>query len=177
MDIRIFVYALLGLSAAAYFLPVENLTKTNVDKDIPLVVFEEPLMYTLDEVGVSRVVQSSHAVRYKNRDEMFNADIILKNRAEKKTFDLEKLKAKTIIKKGDDFTLLKDVNYKRDNFVNLDTQEMYYNLKTRIAYNNIPYEGTYNKHYLKGTKLYLEGNKSLIKSKDVHFEIDMKNKK
>lgn len=177
MGINVFLNALLVLAVGAYFIPVENKISINDSKDIPLVVFEEPLMYTLDNVSVSRVVQASHAVRYKNRDELLNADIILKNEDPKKGFKLEKLKAKVVIKKGDSFILKKDVKYQRDDFINLDTNELNYNFKTKIAYNNVPYDGIYYNHTIKGTKLYLDANKSSMKSKNVHFVIDMKNKK
>lgn len=177
MGINVFLSSLLAISVGVYFIPVENVVKITDNKDIPLVVFEEPLMYTLDESSVSRVVQSSHAVRYENRDEMINANVILKNKDPKKKFDAENLKAEIIIKKGDIFTLKKGVEYKRDDFIDLTTDELFYNLDTKVAYNEVPYEGNYFDHYIKGKKLYLDANKNSMKSKDVHFEIDMKNKK
>ena len=176
MDIKVFTYILLALSIGAYFIPVENLASKNASKDIPLVIFEEPLMYTLDESNINRIIQASHAVRYKNRDEMFNADIILKNKDPEQDFISEKLKADIIIKKGDVFSLIDNVNYKRDDFVNLNTKELYYNEKTRVAYNKQPYDGNYYDDFIKGNVLYLDINKNFMKSNDVHFEIDMNKK-
>lgn len=175
MDIRLFAFVLLIVSAGAYFIPVENHKKANSNKDIPMVVFEEPIMHTIDKDGVSRVVQASHALRYKNRDEMLNADIILKTDT-KSGFELEKLKAKSITKKGDLFVLEKDVNYKRDDYVDFNTQELFYNMKTKVATNTVAFDGTYNDHKLNGTGLYLDANKSTMKTKKVHLEIDIKNK-
>ena len=76
---RIFTSILLLLALGAYFFPVENLKKNALEKDLPLVIFENPTMYTLNEKNVNRVVVATHAVKYQDRDEMFNADIILKN--------------------------------------------------------------------------------------------------
>lgn len=176
MDIKLFVSTLLALGIAAYFLPVENLKKDAVSKDIPLVIFEEPLMYTLNENNLNRVVQASHAVRYKNRDEMFNSHIILNNNDETKNFKVENLEADIIIKKKDLYTLIDNVKYTRDDFVTLNTNEMYYNDLKRIAYNNKPFEGNYYNHFVKGTNLYLDANSNHIKAKNAHFEIDMTKK-
>jgi hypothetical protein len=79
MGMKTFTFVLLVLALGAYFIPVQNIEKNAMGKDLPVVVFEKPIMYTLNETNVNRVVVASHAVKYQNRDEMFNADIILKN--------------------------------------------------------------------------------------------------
>ncbi len=177
MDIRFFAYILLVLSVIGYFIPVENKKNANDSADIPLVVFDEPLMHTLNENNISKIIDASHAVRYKDRDEMYDATITLKNSNPKEDFISEELKAEVIIKKTDDITLRKNVFYKRDDFVDLMTDELFYNIKTKIAHNDKPYEGNYYKNYIKGTKLYLDGINDYMTSNNVHFEVDMKNKK
>ena len=67
MDIKFFNYSLLFLAIGAYFIPVENRAKNNDIKDIPLVVFEKPLMYTVSNKNVSRIVEASHAIKYKTK--------------------------------------------------------------------------------------------------------------
>lgn len=175
MGIKVFFSSILVLAAASYFLPVDNYKKDNEDKDIPLVVFEESTMYTLTEKSLNRVVNSSHAVRYKNRDEMLNANIILKNK-NNDNYKSENLKAKQIVKKGNLLTLERDVQYYRDDFIDLKTEELFYNLETKVATNSLPYEGNYFGHFIKGEKLYLDATLNNMKSKNVHYEIDMKNK-
>jgi hypothetical protein len=177
MDIKLFNYSLLLLAIGAYFIPVENIKKDSDIKDIPLVIFEKPLMYTLDDENLSRIVDSSHAIRYKTRDEMYDANILLKNNLEEKDYKIETLEAQVIIKKGDDLSLRKDVKYNRDNFINLNTDALDYNLKTRLAKNSVAYDGYYYKNSIKGTNLYLDGIQNHMKSKNVHFEIEVKNKK
>ncbi|QKJ23427.1 LPS export ABC transporter periplasmic protein LptC [Poseidonibacter lekithochrous] len=177
MGIKLFVNILLALGIAAYFIPVENRISENTDKDIPLVVFEEPLMFTLTEDSVTKVVDASKAIKYKNRDEMFDADIIIKNTKKNKKYNLDKLNAKMIISHGDILTLKEKVFYRRDNFMTLNTEKLYYNTKQKVAYNDIAFNGKYNGSTIKGTNLYLDMNKNNFKSKKVHFEIDMKNKK
>ncbi len=177
MDIKLFNYSLLLVAIGAYFIPVENIAKNNDIKDIPLVVFQKPLMYTVTDKNVSRIVEASHAIKYKNRDEMYDANIFLRNNLEKKNYKVETLEAQVIIKKGDDLNLRKDVKYNRDDFINLNTDALDYNIKTRLAKNNVAYEGYYYNNSIKGTNLYLDGRKNYMTSKDVHFEIEIKNKK
>jgi len=176
MDIRFFNYVLLILAISAYFIPVENIKKDDANKDIPLVIFENPLMHTLNEQNVSRTVSASHVIRYKTRDEMYNANILLRNNLKNKNFKIETLEAQVIIKKGDELNLRRDVKYKRDDFINLNTNALDYNLKTKLAQNNVAYNGNYYNNYIKGTNLYLDGTNSYMKSNNVHFEIEVKNK-
>ena len=155
MPIKIFTFLLLVLSVGYYFVPVENIKKNELDKDIPLVIFESSFMYTINEESINRIVYSTHAIRYKNRDELYNADIILKNTDKTKNFKIEKLKANLIVKNGNDYTLTDNVKYVRDDFMKLNTNELFYNDITKIAKNTKPFDAVYNKHFLKGDSVYL----------------------
>ena len=176
MDMRIFTSILLLLALGAYFFPVENLKKNALEKDLPLVIFENPTMYTLNEKNVNRVVVATHAVKYQDRDEMFNADILLKNTDPTKEYNNEKLKADLIVKKGEEYTLTNNVKYTRDNFVKLDTQELIYDDIKKTAKNSKPFVGVYNNHILEGNTLFLDINNDYMTAKNTHFEIDVTKK-
>ncbi len=176
MAIKLFTFLLLIISLGAYFILVENMKKKIVDKDVPLVIFESPFMYTINEENINRVIYATHAIKYENRDEMYNADILLKNLDKTQDFKTEKLKADLIVKKGDNYTLTDNVKYRRDDFITLNTNELFYDDITRIATNNKPFDAVYNKHSLKGDTVYLDINKSFIKAKNTHFEIDVNKK-
>lgn len=176
MGIKLFTFILLILSLGAYFIPVENLKKNLVDKDIPLVIFEDAFMYTIDENSINRIVFATHAIKYKNRDEMYNADIVLKNTDDTKNFNSEKLKADLIVKKGDNYELTNNVKYTRDDFIKLNTNELFYDDIKKIAQNTKPFDAIYNNHFVKGDTVYLEINSDFIKAKNTHFEIDVTKK-
>lgn len=176
MAIKLFTFILLLLSLGAYFIPVENLKKTLVNKDTPLVVFEDALMYTIDENSINRLVFATHAIKYKNRDEMYNADILLKNLDDTKNFENEKLKADLIVKKGDNYTLINNVKYTRDDFIKLNTNELFYDDIKKIAQNTKPFDAIYNNHFVKGNSVYLDINNEFVKAKNTHFEIDVTKK-
>jgi lipopolysaccharide assembly outer membrane protein LptD (OstA) len=173
MGIKSFLIALLFIATVSYFIPVNNLKKNTAEKDLPLVVFEKPIMYTLDDKSVHRIIIADQAVKYEKRDEMFNANITLKNQDKSKDFNSENLKADLIIKKGDVYTLTDNVKYKRDNFIKVDTNELIYDDIKKIAKNSKPFESIYNTHFFKGTNLYLDINSDYITAKNAHFEIDV----
>lgn len=176
MGIKLFTFILLVLSLGAYFIPVQNIEKNKAEQDLPIVIFEKPIMYTLDDKSVTRVVVATQAVKYKNRDEMFNSDIILKNKDLSKKYDNEKLKADLIVKKGDVYTLTQNVKYTRDDFITLNTNELIYDDINKIAHNNEAFDAIYNKHSLKGNSVYLDINKDFLTAKNTHFEIDITKK-
>lgn len=176
MAIKLFTFILLLLSFGAYFIPIENFKNTLVDKDKPLVIFEDALMYTIDENSINRLVFATHAIKYKNRDEMYNADILLKNLDDTKNFENEKLKADLIVKKGDNYTLINNVKYTRDDFIKLNTNELFYDDIKKIAQNTKPFDAIYNNHFVKGNSVYLDINNEFVKAKNTHFEIDVTKK-
>ena len=176
MGVKIFTFLLLIVSVWAYFVPIENVKKSVIDKDAPSVVFESPFMYTIDKNSINRVIQASYALRYKNRDEMINADIILKNIDNIQKFKTEQLKADLIVKKANDYTLTNNVVYTRDNFIKVNTDELFYNEVERIAKNTKPFDAIYYNHFTKGDTIYLDMNKNFITSKNSHFEIEINKK-
>lgn len=174
MALKIFISSILFISIIAYFMPIDNLEKMKITEDTPQVIFEQSTMYTMDEKSVSKVVVSNSAVRYKNRDEMYDADIILRNQDPKKDFISESIKAEKIIKQGETYTLIKEVEYERDDFVKINTDYLVYDNIKGIATNEHPFKSIYKTHIYDGTNLYLDVNNDNIKSKNVHFEIDLK---
>ena len=171
MDIRNFNYILLTAATLFYFVPVENKVKYDESKDLALVVFDDPLMYTLTQKQTTRMIDAKKFIRFKNRDEMYIASITLNN------IEKESLEAHTIIKKDDLLTLKDNVVYSKSDTISLNTNELYYNLATKLAYNNVPYNGTYFSHKIVGDKLYLDTQNSIVQSNNVHFEINVDNKK
>ncbi len=176
MVIKYFAFTLLILSIGAYFIPIENIKKNIVDNNAPVVIFETPIMYTMDEYGVKRVIYASSAIKYKDRDEMYNSDITLKNLDTKQNFKSENLKADLIVKKESKYTLTDNVKYSRDNFIKVNTNELFYDDVKKIADNTKPFDAIYNNHYLRGDTFYIDINNDFAKAKNTHFEIDVTKK-
>jgi hypothetical protein len=49
MVIKLFTFCIFALSLWAYFIPIEEAKDRVINQDIPLVIFENPYMYTIDE--------------------------------------------------------------------------------------------------------------------------------
>ena len=176
MVIKFFAFILLFLSVLAYFIPIEDMKKTIVDNTVPIVIFEESTMYTIDENSINRIIYANNAVKYNNRDEMYDANITLKNLDETKNFKSENLKADLIVKTQSNYTLTNNVKYTRDDFIKLNTEELFYDDTKKIANNTKPFDAIYNNHSLKGDTFYIDINNDFAKAKNTHFEIDVTKK-
>lgn len=176
MVIKLFVSSLLLFSILSYFIPVENNTKKNEAEDIALLTFVDSTMYTLTPVSLNRIVNSKEALRYKNKDVMHDGVLTLKGKDSNNKEVTDILISDVIIKRGDDFKFLNNVKYKRDDSITLNTDELFYNDKTGIAKNTLPFDGTYFKNYIEGKNIYLDLNKYYMTAKDTHFEIEVEKK-
>ena len=68
------------------------------------------------------------------------------------------------------------MKYKRDDFIKLNTEELFYNDLTKIASNTKPFDGVYNSNSVKGDTLYFDVNKNFVMAQNTHFEIEIDNK-
>lgn len=169
MDIKLFTYILLASAVIFYLIPVENIEKTATNKDIALVVFEKPDMYTLTTEKTTRRVQAKSVVKYKNRDEMFDANIVLNENT------YEVFQAKEVINKNNKLSLKGSVFYKKGDILSLSSEELFYKVKDKLVYNTLPFKATYYNSVFNGRNLYLDTQENFIKSRNVHFEVDLEN--
>ena len=177
MDLRLFFVSLIFISLVLYFIPVESIKSTKKESDIPQFIFNNATMYSLDETGLNRYVKASQALNYKTKDVMYDANITLYNYDKTKDFYKENLKSKDMLKVQDIYTFTDDVEYKRDNFMQINTDKLIYDDKNKIAKNNTTFNARYYTHKYSGDSLFLDVNSSLISSKNTNFKIDMSNKK
>lgn len=172
MVIKSFIYTLLLISTLIYFIPVSDTKNEENKKEIPIVSFNNSTMYTLNEQTVTKIVNSKKASRFETKDIMYEGNFILKANDKKVKNATDYVSADIIIKENEEFTFINNVKFRRDNFITLNTQELFYNDTTKIAKNTMPFNGTYYNHKVNGTSLYLDMNKEIMKSKNSHFEID-----
>ncbi len=176
MVINVFVILLLLFSTLSYFIPVENRAKKDATEDIALLTFNNSTMYTLTPDSMNRLINSEKVLRYKDRDVMYKGVLTLKGKDKDNKEITDTLYSDLIVKRGDNFKFSKNVKYKRDDYITLNTDELYYDAKSRVAKNTLPFEGTYFNNYIKGEQIYLDFNKYHMKSKKTHFEIEIQKK-
>jgi len=176
MDLKIFSIAIFIVSIFFYFTPIKDTKEEQKNSDVAVFIFEKPYMYNLDTNGLNRVVVAKQVVRYKNKDEIYSGNITLNNSDKKKDFKKENLKANFIVKKGDIYTLKDNVEYKRDDFIKINTEHLIYDSLNKIVKNSKPFKVDYYTHKYKGENLYFDIENSSINSKNTHFEIDINQK-
>lgn len=172
MVIRVFTLVLLTLSIISYFIPIESSSIKSVNKDIALLTFNDSTMYTLTTESMNRIIYSKELLRYKDRDVLYEGALTLKGKDNNKEV-IDILFADKIIKKDDNFEFLNNVKYKRDDYITLNTDELLYNSKIKIAKNTLPFEGTYFNNYIKGENIYLDLNNYYLKASNTHFEVEV----
>ncbi len=170
MAIRVFVYSLLVISVLAFFASSEDKQKKLKLKEKPMIVFHDSIMYTLTEKSMTRIVQSKRAERYKTKDLMYDGKIITES---KNGLYTDYMSADLIVKRNDDFKFLNNAKYNRENFIELTSDEILYNAKTKIATNSLPFQGRYYEHILNGSHLFFDTNKSILKAQQAHFEVEL----
>ena len=173
MAVRIFIFILFFISIISVFTPVDNNTSETLKKDIALVTFNDSIMYTLNDIQVTRIVESTKAIRYKTRDEMYNGIFYLRAKSKDNSNQADVMSADFIKKTGPTLKFVDHVVYNRDDFMTLKTDILYYNLDTKIAHNDRPFIGKYYDNSLIGTSLYMDTEKTYFKSQNAHFEIEL----
>jgi hypothetical protein len=170
MAIRVFVYGLLIISTLSFFVSSQNEVEDIKIEEKPMLVFHDSIMYTLTNTGMARIVQSSRAERYETRDMMYDAEIITLSKNKEFT---DYISADLIIKRGDIFKFLNNAKYNRENFIELNSDEIIYNSSTEIATNTKPFSGRYYQHILNGENLFFDAGKSIMRSQNAHFEVEL----
>lgn len=176
MVIRVFVFLLLGFAIISYLIPVENTDKKDGIEEVALLTFSDSTMYTLSTDSMNRIVYSKEAMRYKTKDVMYEGALTLKGKDKENKEITDILYSDVIVKRGEKFKFINNVKYKRDNYMTLNTNELLYNAKTKVATNSLPFDGTYYNNYIKGENIYLDLINYHMKSKKTHFEIEVEQK-
>jgi hypothetical protein len=167
MGINIFVVSIIVISLILTNIKMEKTLETQTDNNVPLVVFENSIMYDIDEKEIKQIVQSRQALNYKNRDELYDATILIRN----KDNSSDTISAEYIFKQGNLYKLYQNVNLIQSDKTQLITDYLKYDSLTKIAQNNIDFTLRYNGNTLVGNNLYFDGINHIIKAKDTHFMI------
>lgn len=160
MAINFFVYIMLGVSVLMMSFSIDtNITKQR-SKNLPLVEFDQAIMYTMDEKEVTRIVKADKALSFKNKDEMYVANLVMRNNADKENLDI--LSANKVVQKRDNLYLSGDVVYNRGDVMQFKSKTLNYNTKTKIAKNKAPFWAMYNGNEFTGKNLYVDTNNNTI---------------
>lgn len=173
MAIKVFFSSLLALAILSVFLDVEQNSKSTSAQERALLTFHDSTLYIINENSIESIVQSKKALRYKNKDVMYEGKLISKSKD--KSYDLDILQSDVILKIEHKWNFLQNVVYTRDDFISLKTDEIEYDANKSIAQNKKPFTAIYNGNTLKGENIYFDFTKSILKASNAHFEVNTNN--
>jgi len=172
MAINIFLTAIIVLAFFLTNMKVEEKIQKREYVNIPLVVFEDSTMYDINEKEISKIVQSRQALNYKDRDELYDATIIVRN--DKNSSD--NINAEYILKQNNIYKLYQSVSISQGDTSILTSDYIEYDSIKKIAKNNVGFILSYNDSQLSGNNLYFDSVNKIIKAKDTHFKLKVKDK-
>ncbi|MEA3290503.1 MAG: LPS export ABC transporter periplasmic protein LptC [Campylobacterota bacterium] len=174
MDITKFLYGLLAAALIFLIFEKEEQFEKKEKEEKPLVIFEDSIMYKINELNVDEVVQSKKAYLYKQREELYNATIVKKSKKNIKSNKVNTVSADYIIKKQDKLFLEGNVNLQSDDQITLKTDKLNYNLKTKVADTKSKFVVLRRDDKVSGQGFYLDGKTNFIKAGNTHFKVKLK---
>lgn len=169
MGINFFILFLIVLSLIVSNLTFDEKIQKKVFKNIPLVTFNNSVLYDIDEKDVKQIVISSKALNYKNKDELYDAKIIIRN----KQNGANTVSAEYILKKDMNYKLYENVNItvNNENNIKLVSDYLEYDEKNQIFKNNNDFILDYNLNNIVGNSLYLDNKNNILRAKNTHFKL------
>jgi lipopolysaccharide assembly outer membrane protein LptD (OstA) len=171
MGITRFFYLLLIFSILMIFSDIDYVQPIQNKDEKPTVSFYDSVIYNINDEHVKTVVQSKEAYMYKEREEMISGTIVTRDENEKYKKNTNSVSADNIIKMDNDVYLEGNVNLQLANGTNLRTEQLQYNLVSKIAQNEIDFIISKGFHDFHGSHLYLDEEKRYVKAKNTHFKI------
>jgi len=172
MGINKFIYLLLICSILVLFYKKDKRIIIQKTEEKPEISFYNSTAYDITTSGVIQVARLNEAYVYKNREEFVKGTIISKNNTHNSTN----------IVSGDHFMKIKNqlyidgnVNLQLEHGINIMTEQLEYNTKSKIAKNNLPFEATQYNHIFNGTDLYLDIYNKYMKANDIKMKIEVTN--
>ncbi len=170
MAIRYFIFALFAVSLISLFISIEKVKVTKKTEEKPTMIFENAKMYTITTTGVDKFLDAKKTLIYNTKEEAHEAKVIIKTKDEK-VYDT--VLTDYVLKKGDKITLLGNIVFTRGNFITVKTDEMYYDMKTKNAYNTKKFVAYYYDNKFVGDNFSSIDN-YYITSNNVNFNIKLK---
>jgi predicted nucleic acid-binding Zn ribbon protein len=166
MGIKPFLFSLLIISASLLvativFTPIKQVNIQN----LPDVTFINSIMYDVDNKEVTQIVKSKKAYHYKNKEEIYDATVVLKLKENNITTS-DTVNAK-FIKVTQEFLKFRgDVHYSRTTGTTLESEELDYNRISKHLVGDQKFEAYYKGNKLKGNSLSIKKDETVFESTD-----------
>ena len=174
MGISKFMILLIIVTVVFLFVDKEEIVEKEKAKEKPKVSFFVSTMYEITEQNVKQIVKSKQADIYDIREELTDATIV--GKSDKNSYDTNIVSSNSMIKIEDNVFLTDTVNLQLADGTNITTEQLDYNLKTKIAKNKVPFTAVRDNDTFKGNNLFLDSMSEYITSKNAKFRMKVENK-
>jgi len=174
MGINKFMILLIIFTVIFLFVDKEQRVTTVKKEEKPKVSFFDSVMYKITEKNVEQIVRSKQADIYNKTDKLTDAIIIVKS--DKNSYDTNTISANSMVKIGDKVYLSDSVNLQLSDGTSIKTEQLNYNLKTKIAENSVPFVGVKNEDIFRGTNLFLDSISEHIKAKKATIKMKVESR-
>jgi len=156
-----------------FVLLYEKKTKVVVveNQEKPEISFYNATVYDIATTGVKTIMKSDEAYLYKKREELVNGTVISKGDSKK---SVNILNGDYFIKMKNKLYIDGTVNLQLENDIEIATEQLEYNIETKIAKNSVPFKATQYDHIFNGTNLYMSLADKHIKSNNIKMKIKVR---
>jgi len=143
---------------------IKEIKKANVNK--PNVVFFNSIMYDINDNEVNKIIQSKEANLYNNKNELYDATIILKSKQ-----NIDTISAEYIVKKGFIYKFYNNVFLDKSDGLQLSTNFLIFDDLNKIIKNDTEFVINYKNNILNGTHLFYDVKREYFKAEQTQFKL------
>lgn len=173
MGISKFMIILIILTIGFLFIEKEQKIQKSKQELKPKVSFTDSTMYEITEDNVQQIVKSKQADIYDTTEKLIEATIVVK--ADKNSYDTNIVSANSMIKVGDKVYLNDKVNLDLSDGTNIKTEQLDYNLKTKIAENSVFFTAFRGTDTFEGNNLFLDSITENMRAEKTKFRMKVEN--
>jgi len=163
--ITIFIFILLAIfiNMLFYKFGYDNI---NTQNNMPNLVFENAMMYKINEKEVISIIKVKKAMNYKDKKILYGGAFYTRLSNDKiNSF----IGADLIVQEHKIIKFKTNVIYSTDDDLLFNTQELVYDKNKQIAFNKTSFTAKDKKNRFRGNNLYIDYKNGIIKAKNVEF--------
>jgi len=169
MGISKFMFFLIILTFVFLFMEKKVIIPEKQTKVQPKVSFFDSTMYEITEKNINQIVKSEKADIYDKKEDLIDATVIV--RSDKNTNDTNIVSSNSMIKKGNLLFLRDSVNLQLSDGTNIKTEQLDYNLETKIVQNKVSFVAIKETNSFLGDNLFLNSVSEHLKANNAKFRM------
>jgi len=173
MGINKFMIFLIIFTILFLLFDKEQLSQKEKKEKSPTVSFYDSTMYEITEENVNQIVKSKQADMYDDKEELKEATIVAKS--DNHSYNTNIASSNKMIKIGDKVFLNEKVNLQLSDGTNIKTEQLNYNLKTKIANNSVAFIVLRDNDTFQGENLFLDSIAEHITADKAKFKMKVGN--